>query len=88
MTNQTKSYGQLQSEKMAEESKTARQIVREIDHFGINDRQRWLIIYYLAMELENVDEMKEVTGFIKEFKGDSLFISKLYGGSEEAVTNG
>ena len=83
----SQTYGQLQSEKLAEENETAHQIVREIGHFGINDRQRWLVIYYLAMELENVDEMKEITGFIKEFKGDTLFINRLYGGTEED-TNG
>jgi hypothetical protein len=75
-------YGQLSSEKMAEESQVAHQIVREIGHFGVNDRQRWLIINSLALELENVEEMKELTGFIKELKGDSLFISTLYSGEE------
>lgn len=76
-------YGQLQSEKLVAESKIAHQIVSEINHFQINDRQRWLVIYYLAMELENIEEMKEMTSFIKELKGDSLFVSRLYGGTEE-----
>lgn len=75
-------FGQLDSEKLAKDSQVAREIVREIGHFGINDRQRWLILYYLAMELENMDEMKEVTGFIRETKGSDIFISRLYGGSE------
>ena len=83
MTESTAVYGQLQSEKLANESQVARQIVREIDHFEISDRQRWLVIYYLSMELENVEEMKEMTGFIKELKGNDLFISKLYGGQDE-----
>lgn len=77
-------YGELGSEKLAAESQVARQIVREIDHFGINDRQRWLVIYNLALELENIDEMKKLTSFIKEVKGDNLFISRLYGGEEES----
>lgn len=75
-------YGQLESEKLAADSKVAHEIVREINQFGINDRQRWLIIHYLALEIENIDEMKELTGFVKEFKGKDLFISKIYASSE------
>ena len=73
-------YGQLQSEKLAKDSSAAREIVKEIGNFGINDRQRWLIIYYLSIELENVDEMKELSGFIKEMKSNDLFISNMYAG--------
>lgn len=68
-------YGQLQSEKMAEENRTAREIVREIGNFGINERQRWMIIYLLAMELENIEDLKELTGFIKLRKGDNVFLT-------------
>jgi hypothetical protein len=75
-------YGQLDSERLAADNKVAHEIVREINQFGINDRQRWLVIHYLALELENVDEMKELTGFVKETKGSDLFISKIYGANE------
>lgn len=68
-------YGQLRSEKIAEENRIAREIIKEIGHFGINERQRWLIIYGLAMELENFDELREVTAFIKELKGKEIFLS-------------
>lgn len=81
---QTTTFGQLDSEKLAKDSHVAREIVREIGQFGINDRQRWLIVYYLSMEMENVDEMKELTGFIKHLKGNDLFITKLYGVEEES----
>lgn len=77
-----KFYGQMQSEKIANENKVARQIVSELNQFGINDRQRWMIIYQLSLELENVEEMKSMTSHIKEIKGDTLFISKIYGGDE------
>jgi hypothetical protein len=77
-------YGQLQSEKLAKDNQIAREIVREIGNFGINDRQRWLVMYHLAMELENVDEMKEVTSFIKDVKGTDIFVSKLYSGEEDS----
>ena len=76
-------YGQLESEKLAKDSQVAREIVKEIGHFGINDRQRWLILYYLAMEIENVEEMKEMTGCIRALKGSDLFITKLYSTEEE-----
>lgn len=68
-------YGQLQSEKMAEENRTAREIVKEIGNFGINERQRWMVIYLLAMELENIEDLKELTGFIKLRKGENVFLT-------------
>lgn len=80
-------YGQLQSEKLAEDSKIAHEILREVNNFGISDRQRWLIIYYLAMELENISEMQDLTGYIRDTNGDNLFISKLYS-TEEKGKNG
>jgi hypothetical protein len=70
-------YGEFQSEKLASESQVAREIVREINNFGINERQRWLIIHSLALELENHEDMRELIGFIKETKGDSLFLSTI-----------
>lgn len=76
-------FGQLQSEKLAKESEVAHQIVNEINQFGINERQRWLVLYYLSLEIENVDDMKAMTSFIREVKGDDLFISKLYGGDQD-----
>ena len=69
-------YGQFQSEKNAAESQAARQIVKEIGNFGINERQRWLIIHQLALELENPHEMREIVGLIKELKSD-LFLSNI-----------
>lgn len=67
-------YGELQSEKLTKENETAREIVREINNFGINERQRWLIIYLLSMELEIVEDLKKMTNFIKETKGDNIFL--------------
>jgi len=79
----TEVYGQLKSEKLAEESNVAHQIVNEINHFQISDRQRWLIMYYLALEAENVDEMKQMVDFIKELKGDTILISRVYGSEDQ-----
>jgi hypothetical protein len=68
-------YGEFQSEKTAEENRIAREIVKEISNFGINERQRWLVIYQLALELENVGDLQEITSFIKELKGSEIFLS-------------
>jgi hypothetical protein len=76
-------YGELDSEKLAKDSKVAREINKEIGQFGINDRQRWLLIYYLSLELENVEEMQALTSYIKEVKGSEIFISKIYGEEKE-----
>ena len=73
--NEIQYYGQLHSEKMAEENKIAREIVREIGNFGINERQRWMIIHMLAMELENIDDLKALTTFIKSRKGENVFLT-------------
>ncbi len=71
----TQLYGEFQSEKIAEENRIAREIVKEISNFGINERQRWLVIYQLALELENVSDLQEITSFIKELKGSEIFLS-------------
>ena len=76
-------YGQTSSDKLAEDSKVAREIVKELGHFGINDRQRWLVIYNLSLELENVEEMQAMTGYIKEVKGGDIFINRIYSGEED-----
>jgi hypothetical protein len=79
----TEYYGELNSEKIAQDNLISRKIVSEINHFGISDRQRWMIIYQLALELENVQEMKELVSFIKETKGNDIFLTKIYGVEEE-----
>jgi len=83
MSENVTMYGELQSETLAHDSQISRQIVKEINHFGVNDRQRWLIIHSLALELEDVGDMKELTKFINEHKGSSLFISRRYESNEQ-----
>ena len=73
--NQAKLYGELQTEKIAEEYKVVREIAKEISNFGINERQRWLLIYQIALELENINDLQELTAFIKELKGSEIFLS-------------
>ncbi len=75
-------YGQMKSEKVAEENQICRQIVREISLFGITERQRLLVIYLLAMEVEDAERMRAITSLVKEFAGKELFLS---GQTEEAA---
>lgn len=74
-------YGSLQADKLAEEQATARKIVSEINNFGISERQRWLIMYYLALEIEDVEKMQEVTSFLKEVNPE-INITKIYEGNK------
>lgn len=73
----TEIYGQLSSEKAADENALCREIAKEISVYGITDRQRIMLIYLLALEIENAGNMQELTGIIKEIFGDQLFISTL-----------
>lgn len=74
MTDVTK-YGELGSEKHAEENKLCRQIVREISTLEVSQRQRTLVIYLLALELENIEHMRAITDLVKELAGNDLFLS-------------
>lgn len=67
-------YGEAQSEKRAEENKICRQIVKEINNFGITQRQSLMVMYLLAMELENVEHMRTITRVVRELGGDDLFL--------------
>lgn len=67
-------YGQADSEKLAEEKKICRQILQEIHKFGITQHQQKFLIYLLALELEDVELMKELTSIIRS-SGDDAFIS-------------
>ena len=68
-------YGQAQSEKRAEENNVCRQIVREINNFGVSQRQTLMVMYLLASELENVEHMRTLTRMIRDLGGDDLFLS-------------
>ena len=68
-------YGELKSEKQANDNLVCRQIVSEISQFGITERQRLMIIFLLAMEIEDQGRMREITACVKELAGDELFLS-------------
>ena len=67
-------YGQAQSEKRAEENAVCRQMLREINNFGISQRQTLFLIYLLASELENIEQMRAITKLVRELGGDELFL--------------
>ncbi len=67
-------YGQTDSERVVEENTTARKIIREITNFGITERQRMMIIYLLAMELEDIEHMKAITSVVRSLGTGEIFI--------------
>lgn len=83
MNNQV--YGELTSEKIASDNNIARNIVKEINLFGINERQRWIIIHLLAMELENIEDVRALTSFINERVGNNIFVSKIFGSEDTQI---
>lgn len=69
-------YGELDSEKLAKANQVARDIVGEINRYGISEQQRMLIIYLLSLELENVEHMKELTTVVKELGKGEVFLTE------------
>lgn len=67
-------YGQTPGERRAEENNVCRQIVKEINNFGISQRQSLVLIYLLALELEDVEKMRSITRMVREMSGDELFL--------------
>jgi hypothetical protein len=73
--SETVHYGQeTDSERIADEKQTCRDIVKEISNFGVSQRQQLFIIYLLAMELENVEQMKQLTDVVRTLGGRELFL--------------
>ena len=72
-------YGQTNADKLAEENNIVRKIVSEIINFGISERQKYLLMYYLSLELENVENAQVISNFIKEIV-PNLTITGIYEG--------
>jgi len=73
----TQMYGSLESDKIAEENETCRQIAREISRFEVTDRQRVVLLYLLALELENRDWFVPITTTIREVAHDAFITNPL-----------
>lgn len=74
--NDVVKYGQTQSEKIAEEKLSCRQIMNEISNFGVSERQKLFLIYLLAMELENVEHMQELSAHVRDLSSDMFLIDQ------------
>ena len=72
-------YGQTNAEKLADENITARKIVSEISNFGISERQKYLIMYYLSLELEDIEKAQVISSFLKEIE-PNMTITGIYEG--------
>ena len=46
----------------------SRDIVKEILAFGVTEDQKLDIIYFLSLELENNDAMKDITKLLKKYR--------------------
>ena len=62
----TKQFGTSQEEQLVQDKIKAREIVQTVLEYGVNQIQIEQMIYILAMNLENVTLMKEVTKLITQ----------------------
>lgn len=65
-------YGNLGVHKVAEKLQQCRDIVREIENFGINEMQRMQIIYLLSLGLENREALEDISSVLKIHIGNPL----------------
>lgn len=62
--------GQTHTEKRAKSLQKCREVVTEINNFGINDFERLQIIYLLSLELEDRVLMEDFAEVVKGYRGD------------------
>ena len=62
----TQQFGTSKEEKSIQDKIKAREIVQTVIEYGVNQKQLEQMIYLLAMELENVSLMKELTQTITQ----------------------
>lgn len=73
-------YGKTNADKLAEENDVARKIVSEISQFGVSERQKYLIMYYLSLELEDIEKAQTISSILKELV-PNLTITGIYEGN-------
>ena len=66
MTNKTNTFGSSTVEDEIKDKIKAREIVQSVLDYGVNQKQIIQIINLFAMELENVNLMKELTKVITQ----------------------
>ena len=62
----TKNFGTSQEEENIQDKIRAREIVQSVIEYGVNQEQIKQIINLFAMELEDVNLMKEISGVITQ----------------------
>ena len=62
----TKQFGTSEEEQIIQDKIKAREIVQTVIQYGVNQKQLEQMIYLLAMELENVSLMKDLTQTITQ----------------------
>jgi len=67
-----KKYGKTKPELDAEKSLMCRQIIKEINNFGVDESQKLHLIKLLALELESNENMKKIIKTITEIKESSI----------------
>lgn len=60
-------YGKLEIETKAKDSKLARDITKTVLEFGVTQQQILHVAYLLSLELENREAMVEISSCIKQF---------------------
>lgn len=65
-------YGNTKVHKVAQKLQHCRDIVKEIENFGVDDLQRLQIIYLLGLGLENREALEEITSISKRYVGNPL----------------
>jgi len=68
----TKKYGKTREDVKAEKSIQCRQIISEINKFGIDESQRIQLIKLLAMEMENHLNMKKIVNTLNEIVENTI----------------
>jgi hypothetical protein len=62
--------GQTDTEKKSKSLQKCREIVAELNNFGVNDFERVQIIHLISLELEDRDLISDFAEVIKGYRGD------------------
>jgi hypothetical protein len=65
-----KTYGKSAEDKKADKSLKVREINKEIMNFGIDEEQKLQLINLIAMELEDQNALRIITGAIHDIKNN------------------
>ena len=58
----------VELEKLAKDKQKAREVVKEILNFGVNEQQKLQIIYELSLTLETVGALKSINEVLKLYR--------------------